>query len=120
VVRFATTTPVARQGFFLMCRQQFIAACLLLPLLGCGTKPVDTPATVVATAKTVSADVPKDALIVAARKGDVAAVKSLLDGGADPNAKTEYGATALSFAADKGHAEIVKLLIASKANVNSK
>ena len=44
---------------------------------------------------------------------------SALDKGADVNAKTRYGATALTFAADKGHIEIVKLLIARGADVNA-
>ncbi len=59
-------------------------------------------------------------LWMAARKGDVEAVKALLAKGADVNAKTEYGATALSLAADKGHVEVVKILLASKADVNMK
>lgn len=67
----------------------------------------------------VAAAGPED-LWAAARKGDAAAVKALLGKGVDVNAKTEYGATALSFAADKGHVEIVKLLIAHKADVNVK
>lgn len=56
----------------------------------------------------------------AARKGDVAAVKALLDKGVDVNAKTNYGATALSYASDKGHTELIKLLIARGADVNVK
>lgn len=57
-------------------------------------------------------------LIVAARKSDVAAVKTLLAKGADVNAKTEYGATPLFYACDRGNAEIVKILIAHGADVN--
>ena len=56
----------------------------------------------------------------AARKGDVAAVKAFLDKGVDVNAKTTYGATALSYACDKGHTELIKLLIARGADVNVK
>jgi hypothetical protein len=56
----------------------------------------------------------------AARKGDVAAVKALLDKGVDVNAKTNYGATALSYACDKGHVEVVKLLIERGADPNVK
>ena len=66
-----------------------------------------------------SADVSDD-LLVAAKKGDVDAVKMLLAGGADVNAKTDYGVTALAFAADKGHVEVVKMLIQHKADVNAK
>ena len=56
----------------------------------------------------------------ASRKGDVAALKALLDKGVDVNAKTRYGATALSYACDKGHVEVVRLLIERGADVNSK
>ena len=59
-------------------------------------------------------------LFAAARKGDVAAVKALLDKGVDVNAKTNYGATALSYACDKGHAEVVKLLLERGADPNAK
>ena len=58
-------------------------------------------------------------LWAAARAGDVARVTAALDKGADVNAKTRYGATALTYAADKGHLEIVKLLIARGADVNA-
>ena len=54
----------------------------------------------------------------AARKGDIAAVKAFLDKGVDVNAKTQYGATALSYACDKGHTELVKLLLERGANPN--
>jgi ankyrin repeat protein len=50
-------------------------------------------------------------LYEAVRKGDAAEVKSLLDRGADVNAKFRYGATALFKAAEKGNADVVKLLL---------
>lgn len=71
------------------------------------------------TTTTATAD-DKEKLFEAARKGDVAAVKALLDKGVDVNAKTAYGLTALGFAADQGHVDVVKLLIERKADVNVK
>lgn len=56
----------------------------------------------------------------AARKGDVATVKALLDKGANVNAKFRYGTTALFKAAERGHTEVVKLLIERGADVNVK
>ena len=61
-----------------------------------------------------------DQLYEAVRKGDLAAVTSLLDQGADVNAKFRYGATALFKAAERGHLEIVKLLLARGADVTVK
>lgn len=58
-------------------------------------------------------------LIVAARKSDAAAVKALLAKGADANAKTEYGATPLFFACDRGSVEVAQLLIEAGADVNA-
>lgn len=56
----------------------------------------------------------------AVRQGDLATVTSLLDQGADVNAKFRYGATALFKAAERGHTEIVKLLLARGAEVSVK
>lgn len=61
-----------------------------------------------------------DELFNAARRGDAATVKSLLDRGVDVNTKFRYGATALSYAADKGHLEVIKVLLERKADVNVK
>ena len=55
----------------------------------------------------------------AARDGDVARVTRALEKGADVNAKTRYGATALTFAADKGRTDVVKLLIERGADINA-
>ncbi len=60
-----------------------------------------------------------DELNAAARKGDVAAVKALLDKGISPDAKWRYGMTALFPAAERGHLEVVKLLLDRGANVNA-
>lgn len=59
-----------------------------------------------------------DDLIVAARKSNVEAVKELLAKGADPNAKSPYGATPLFFACDRGSLEIVRMLVDRGADVN--
>jgi ankyrin repeat protein len=56
-------------------------------------------------------------LYEAARKGDAAQVKALLDKGADVNAKFRYGATALFKAAERGNTDVVKLLIERGADV---
>lgn len=62
----------------------------------------------------------KEELFAAVRKGDAAAVKALLDKGVDVNTKFRYDATALSYASDRGHLEVVKLLLERKAEVNVK
>src|ERR1044072_1407892 len=71
-----------------------------------------------------SAQDPKQALneqlYEAARKGDAAEVKALLDKGADVNAKFRYGATALFKAAERGNTEVVKTLIERGADVTVK
>jgi ankyrin repeat protein len=73
---------------------------------------------------TALAQVPKqqlnDQFWEAVRKGDLAAVTTLLDQGADVNAKFRYGTTALFKAAERGHVEIVKLLLARGADVTVK
>src|SRR5262249_11459506 len=65
----------------------------------------------------IAGDINED-LIEAARKSDVDKVKALLAKGADVNARTRYGATALSFACDRGNLEVVKVLIEHGADVN--
>ena len=55
-----------------------------------------------------------------ARQGNFDSVKKAIESGTDVNSKTDYGATALSFAADRGHVEIVQYLISQKANPNVK
>ena len=59
-------------------------------------------------------------LLAATRKSDLAKVKALLDQGADVNAKSNYGATPLFFACDRGNVEIVRLLLERGADVNAK
>ena len=52
----------------------------------------------------------------AAMRGDLAAVRASLQGGADVNAAQGDGMTALHWAADRGNAEIAQLLVAAGAN----
>lgn len=54
-------------------------------------------------------------LLTAARKGELAAVKALLEKGAGLEAKSRYGQTPLFFAARGGHEELVKFLLAKGA-----
>ncbi|MGI9338090.1 MAG: ankyrin repeat domain-containing protein [Gammaproteobacteria bacterium] len=67
---------------------------------GCGNSPTD--------------------LHFAARNGDIAQVKRLIDDGADVNAKMEEDVTPLFVAALSGHAEITKALIEAGADINAK
>ena len=66
---------------------------------------------------TFPSDVP---LIDAARQGDAAAVESLLKQGTNPNTAAGDGMTALHWAAERGHQEVVELLISSDAVVEPK
>ncbi len=60
------------------------------------------------------------ALLDATKRGDVAAVKAALKGGADVNAAQGDGLTALHLAAQEGNLEITKVLLGAKANVEAK
>jgi len=55
----------------------------------------------------------------AAREGDLETVKSLVAAGVPVDAKTKYGATALSYACDKGHRDVVLFLLERGADVNA-
>jgi ankyrin repeat protein len=57
---------------------------------------------------------------VAARGGDIEAVKEFLAAGADVDAKDKYGRTPLHRVAYEGHKAIVELLIAKGADVDAK
>jgi ankyrin repeat protein len=59
-------------------------------------------------------------ILLAARQGSSPVVKALLDGGADPNARTSNGTTALMFAAASGDVASVELLVARKVDLNAR
>jgi hypothetical protein len=59
-----------------------------------------------------------DTFLEAARKGDAAGVRKLLDEGVDVNTRFRYDRTALSYACDRGHLDVVRLLLERGADVN--
>jgi ankyrin repeat protein len=59
-------------------------------------------------------------LMAAAGNGETAEVKTLLDRGANVNARDSYGFTALIFAAKSGNSSTVRLLLTRGADVNAK
>ena len=59
-------------------------------------------------------------MIIAAGNGQADAVRVLLEQGADGDAKTESGMTALMGAAINGHADAVQALLDHDADVNAK
>ena len=62
----------------------------------------------------------EEALWQAAQRGDLAAIQKLKAEGINLDAPTQYGATALSYACDKGHAEVASFLIENGADVSHK
>ena len=70
----------------------------------------------------LSGAVPPDdrALLDATKRSDVAAVRTLLEEGADPNVAQGDGLSALHLAAQEGNLEIAELLLAAGAKVGAK
>src|SRR3954470_2424278 len=60
-----------------------------------------------------------DTVADAARRGDRQAVKQLLESGADVNAASGDGMTALHWAAQAGGVELAKMLLVAGANVRA-
>lgn len=61
-----------------------------------------------------------EALIDAAKRGDLRQVQHLLDRGADVNAKDRWGNTRLMSASFGGHTELVRFLLQKGADINAK
>ena len=62
----------------------------------------------------------KTELMAAALMGRPAVAEKLLDGGLSANTKDRDGDTALAYAAQWGHVEVVKILLAHGADVNNR
>jgi hypothetical protein len=62
----------------------------------------------------------EDRFLLAVRTGDIAALKAALASGVNVNTKFRYDRMALSFAADRGNAEVVKVLLDAGADVNAR
>lgn len=60
------------------------------------------------------------ALRHAAYQGDLEAVQQLLDSGVPVDSANDYGRTALSMAAGRGHVDVMQVLIEAEADLNSK
>ncbi|MDB4127739.1 ankyrin repeat domain-containing protein [bacterium] len=63
-------------------------------------------------------DLPDEALLIAARKGDLEKVRTLLKAGVDPDTTSRNSYTALAYASIGGHLDIMKLLISENVDVN--
>jgi len=91
--------------------------CIVLPFLlvfsACGApaapSPTDTP--LPPPTATLSPEALQEAVLTAAGEGDIGAMKQYIAAGADINQSGELGATALSIAAFRGNAEMVRLLL---------
>jgi outer membrane protein assembly factor BamB len=77
------------------------------------------PGTIVAPNEKID-NLTKDAFLKAAREGDLEIVKAAIKSGIDVNTPTEYNATALSYACERGHVDVVEYLLEQGADPNIK
>lgn len=91
------------------CRALLLALLIALPIVNSGAA-AETGASATAASG--------PGLLDAAADGDLTRVRALLDAGTDVDSANRYGATALTFACDKGHTEVVRLLLERGADPN--
>ncbi|MDP6527028.1 MAG: ankyrin repeat domain-containing protein, partial [Kiritimatiellia bacterium] len=97
-------------------KQLLITTIAAVVLVGCGVRE-SAPAPE-AKPEPTTAKAPDISIHDAAYEGNIEAVKQHLVSGADVNAKTGVGETPMQIAYQKGHTEIVELLIANGADGN--
>ena len=71
-----------------------------------------------AIVRKLASSIRKRKLLAAAKAGDVARAKKLLESGADTNTRDAHGQAALHFAACAGQTELARLLLAHNAEPN--
>lgn len=60
----------------------------------------------------------EEPIFTAARAGDLATVKQLVESGVEVDSTTAYGASPLTYACDKGQLEVVRYLVEQGADIN--
>ena len=99
--------------------KQLLITIAAVVLVGCVPKQLQkTKAIPIQQAAPPTAKAPDISIHKFAFDGNIAVVKQLLTDGVNVNAKEEDGGTALHWASQEGHKEIVELLISSGADVN--
>src|SRR5215207_2783776 len=91
-----------------------IAGLVTMPSLGAARQAAPAPPK--PASATLAPSPQAAAYLDAVRKGDVAGVEQALAAGVAVDAPFRYNRTALSFAADRGHVEVVRVLLAKGAN----